>query len=320
MNDLRSPLEDRPSFRTAGTRGDDRVMATSEYYRTRLGSLRNSKWFPLVAVLGGVLAFSGIVSYAHKQGMQSGENATTPIIQADAGDFKQKPENPGGMEVPFQDAVVFEQLQKTPEGQTATETVENLLEAPEQPVAETTPAATATTEVATNAATPASEAPVTPPPATTPSAATTPEQPAATQTTETSVATTTTTAPAVETTPASAQPAVQAAVTPPAVEEVKKIAEVAPASAAPATKLETGTFRIQMGAFRDEAAARSAWAKFQKEFNSQLANVTPDFPRADLGAKGTFYRVQGINLSKASADELCRSLNAARAGSCMVVK
>jgi hypothetical protein len=90
--------------------------------------------------------------------------------------------------------------------------------------------------------------------------------------------------------------------------------EVAPASAPATTKITGGDYRIQMGAFRDEAAARAAWGKFQKEFSSQLTSVTPAFPRADLGAKGTFYRVQGTNLSKASADELCRSLNAARTG------
>lgn len=321
MNDLRSPLEDRPSFRPTSTRGDDRVMATSEYYRTRLGSLRQNKWFPLSVVLVAVLAFSGIVSYAHKQGMKSGENATTPIIQADAGDFKQKPENPGGMEVPFQDAVVFEQLQKNTD--TSTETVENLLAPPEQPVAETIPVAPTTpTETA--------QSPVTATAAPAESIVTT-EQEKITEQVATNTETVSPTTPTVPTAPAAIQPTttetapetpvetVQKIESKPAVEEVKKIAEVAPAAPAPTSQLQTGTFRIQLGAFRDEAAARSAWSKFQKEF-SQLATITPEFPRADLGAKGVFYRVQGINLSKASADDVCRALNATRSGSCMVVK
>jgi hypothetical protein len=88
----------------------------------------------LASVLAAVIVFSAIVSYAYKQGSQSGENATTPIITADSSDtVKEKPENPGGMEVPFQDAVVFDQLQKDTEGK---ETVENLLAPPEQPAAD----------------------------------------------------------------------------------------------------------------------------------------------------------------------------------------
>jgi cell division protein FtsN len=296
MNDLRSPLEDRP-YRANTTRSDERVIATSEYYRTKFGRIRQSRWFPLGSVLAAVIVFSAIVSYAYKQGSQSGENATTPIIVADSSATVEKPENPGGMEVPFQDAVVFDQLQKDTEGK---ETVENLLAPPEQPATTTTTAeATVTTPAATTTETPVAET------TTTPAAPTVTETPAApaTTTTTTTAATTTTTTPAPATAP-----------------EVKKMTEVAPASAPATTKITGGDYRIQMGAFRDEAAARAAWGKFQKEFSSQLTSVTPAFPRADLGAKGTFYRVQGTNLSKASADELCRSLNAARAGSCMVVR
>ncbi len=339
MNDLRSPLEDRP-FRPSPSRSDERVIATSEYYRTKFGSIRQSRWFPLASVVVAVVAFSGIVSYAYKQGSQSGANATTPIIEASNETVKQKPENPGGMEVPFQDAVVFDQLQKTPDAKPK-ETVENLLAPPEQPVASTTapaPAQTeqqvtaktettapaATTDKATPPAKTAEAAPSIAPPSeavVTPPEATTPEEQIAPKPSETL---------AVEKAPTPAETAAPAATetlkdvvaktAQSKPEEVKKIAETAPASAPAKTKVQSGTYRIQLGAFRDQAAARAAWAKFQKEFSAQLSGVTPDFPRADLGAKGTFYRVQGTKLSKASADELCRTLNAAKAHSCMVVK
>lgn len=298
MNDLRSPLEDRP-FRANTSRSDERVIATSEYYRTKFGALRQSRWFPLASVLTAVIVFSGIVSYAYKQGSQSGENATTPIITASNDTIKEKPENPGGMEVPFQDAVVFDQLQKNTEGK---ETVENLLAPPEQPAATTT----ATTTADATAATPA--------------AATTTTETTTAAATTTPATTETVTTPAVTETPVAATTTTTTTTAAPKAEEVKKMNEVAPASAPATTKITGGNYRIQMGAFRDEAAARAAWGKFQKEFSSQLSSVTPAFPRADLGAKGTFYRVQGTNLSKASADELCRSLNAARTGSCMVVQ
>lgn len=349
MNDLRSPLEDRP-YRIGTARSDERVIATSEYYRTRLGTLRESRWFPLACVLTAVVAFCGIVSYAYNQGSQSGENATTPIVTADAGVIKEKPENPGGMEVPFQDAVVFDQLQKTSDNTTPGETVENLLAPPEQPLAEATTAAPApvaaeqvSTEMPVAAASEQTSAPVTAPiqtadAAPAPAAVTAPvaqaapvEQPAAATTkqepapvaapvavpTETAAA-----APIAAPAPVVATPAVTAPT--PVVKtetaEVKKIAATAPAAASATAKIEAGSYRIQLGAFRDEAAARAAWSKFQKEFHAQLSSVAPAFPRADLGAKGVFYRVQGTNLSKASADQLCRTLNTSRAGSCMVVK
>ena len=310
MNDLRSPLEDRP-FRPSPSRSDERVIATSEYYRTKFGSIRQSRWFPLASVVAAVVVFSGIVSYAYKQGSQSGANATTPIIEADAGEIKQKPENPGGMEVPFQDAVVFDQLQKTPETKSG-ETVENLLAPPEQPVAAAT--TTAPTETKTADATAQPEAAVTQPEAVTPEEQTVPKAPDTIAVEKAAPAETPVTAKTEDIKDVVAK----TAETKP--EEVKKMAETAPASAPAKANIQSGSYRIQMGAFRDETAARAAWAKFQKEFSSQLASVTPDFPRADLGDKGTFYRVQGINLSKASADELCRSINAAKPKSCMVVK
>jgi hypothetical protein len=334
MNDLRSPSEDRPYRPASQSPRLAQDDVDPEYGMSVFDRIRYSRWFPLASVFAAVLIFSGIVSYAYKQGSQTGVNATTPVVMADSKDYKEKPANPGGMDVPFQDAVVFDQLQN--KGQTPTDgKTESLLPPPEQPVANgaaapaTTPAATETT---TAAATATPVVPATTPAASAPAGSTTATPtPATNATTPAAPSTTATTAAA----PAPSMPvpatAPVAAATAPAEEEeeapapapVKKaapakkavVAKATPAAAAP--KAEAGTYRIQLGAFRDESAARSAWSKVAKQYSS-LSGVTSAFPRADLGAKGVFYRAQGINLSKSSADSLCHTINANKAGSCIV--
>ena len=360
MNDLRSPLEDRPYRPSAQTTPrlaqDDQ---SHDYEMTLFDRIRYSRWFPLGSVVAAVLIFSGIISYAYNQGSQTGVNATTPVVAADTAAYKEKPENPGGMDVPFQDAVVFDQLQGQSESKPEGDTIESLLPPPEQPVAanatapvaEPTDAAKSATAVATaaNEAKPAeAEADATTTTTTTtttaPSADTiikeTPEakplaaetDPAAAPIASSSPEPKNLEAPTEIKTPEAVKketpkPAeVIAAPTPkpiakpaPVVASPKPIASPEPITAptpAPAA-VSSGAYRIQLGAFRDEAAARSAWGSVQKQF-SQLSGVAPAFPRADLGAKGVFYRAQGTNLSKESADSLCRTINASKAGSCIV--
>jgi len=378
MNDLRSPMEDRPYRSTerqsARLDQDDATYSTSEYYRTKFGSIRQSRWFPLASVFAAVLVFSGFISYAYKQGTQSGVNATTPVVEADKTDYKQKPANPGGMDVPFQDAVVFDQLQNKDQKTASGDKIESLLPPPEQPVAQTADAkaaapatteapktaeatsssttpATSQTATATNA-TPAADATKTA--AATPATAQTNATPAAPATTETTTiasapeakpVTTEAAAPADEpvtttktettaptasqktvaktktaSTTAASTAATAAAAKSATAAVAKKMASVAPASAPANTKITSGAYRVQLGAFRDQNAAHAAWSKLQKEFSAQLSGVSAEFPRADLGTKGTFYRVQGVKLSKASADEICRTINSTKSGSCIVAK
>jgi hypothetical protein len=278
MSDLRSPLEDRPYRPATRPVQADRVISTPQYYRSKFDAVRQHRFFPLGSVLVAVFAFAMVISYAYNEGSQTSANATTPLITASNESFKEKPENPGGMDVPFQDAIVFDQFQSG--AQSAANNVESLLPTPEQPIA------TAEQKGDT---------------------ITIKEKPAEVAQAETKTETLPT--PSNETLASTTMDDV-----------ARKLDEMAPASAPATTKIDSGNYRIQLGAFRDQTAAKSAWTKYQKEFSSQLSSVTPDFPRADLGAKGVFYRVQGINLSKATADELCRSINAAQKGACLVVK
>ena len=76
------------------------------------------------------LGVGAAVLYAYNKGREAGESKLPPIIQAQEGPTKVRPENPGGMQVPYQDKEVFTRLtaEKQP-GQ-----VERLLPPPEQPI------------------------------------------------------------------------------------------------------------------------------------------------------------------------------------------
>lgn len=324
MNDLRSPLEDRPyrpSAQSSPRLAQDDL--DPDYGMSFFDRIRYSRWFPLGSVVAAVLIFSGIVSYAYKQGAETGVNATTPVVTADSADYKEKPENPGGMDVPFQDAVVFDQLQDQ-SNKISGDTIESLLPPPEQPVATQQPTeaektaaavATASNEAVKNDA--VKEEVINQAPEAQPlPAETAPDsQPIPSSSAEPKNLEAPATAPATTTPPAPAAsiPAPAPVIAPPPAAAPK--ANVAPAASA----VSSGSYRIQLGAFRDESAARNAWAGVSKQF-PQLSGVTPAFPRVDLGAKGIFYRTQGINLSKESADSLCRTINASKAGSCIVAK
>lgn len=330
MNDLRSPVDDRPyrySERGDTRAQDDDVMSTAEYYRSYFDAIRQSRWFPLASVCAAVLVFSGIVSYAYKQGSQSGVNATTPVVEATDMAYKEKPANPGGMDVPFQDAIVFDQLQ-TQDSANAGETIESLLPPPEQPVATELAQADVNKTQAVSADNSAQQVVNTAPQPNTEATSAPVESIVAPQPTEAVLqhaapeatpkevkdipTTTAQTAPV--STPVAAAPKAEQKI-------AKTMDSVAPAAPKPAAAaISSGSYRVQLGAFRDEAAARAAWNTFQSQYAPNLTGVTPDFVRADLGAKGIFYRVHGKNLSKASADSICKAINAQRSGSCMVTQ
>lgn len=82
---------------------------------------------------------------------------------------------------------------------------------------------------------------------------------------------------------------------------------------------EEFSYKLQLAAFSSEANASSAWDKFSALHGDVLATLSPDVVSADLGARGTIYRLyaNGFN-TKAAARTACADLEAAGQG-CMVV-
>jgi hypothetical protein len=99
--------------------------------------------------------------------------------------------------------------------------------------------------------------------------------------------------------------------------QVASAAPAAPAGADPTAK-PTGV-RIQLASLPSEAAAWDAWKQISGKYSAQLTGLTAMVESADLGTKGTFYRVQtGPFATVAAAQERCTAMKAAGLD-CLVV-
>ena len=76
---------------------------------------------------------------------------------------------------------------------------------------------------------------------------------------------------------------------------------------------------LQIGSYKSEAEARASWQAFKSE-HDVAARYQPDVKEADLGVKGTWYRLRmGPFSDKTAALETCRKLKADGA-SCLVAQ
>ncbi len=92
----------------------------------------------------------------------------------------------------------------------------------------------------------------------------------------------------------------------------------APKKAAPAT--DRGDFRVQLSAFNSEARAVKEAERLARVHKSALGNLKITVVRADLGKRGTFYRLHARPLTgRAAAAAVCRKFSA-RKQACTVIK
>ncbi len=108
---------------------------------------------------------------------------------------------------------------------------------------------------------------------------------------------------------------------PPAAPEVQPqvLPEVEPTLTIPNRFAVSGGFQVQLSALRSEGAARSAWQKLQTAAPDLYTGARLDIQRADLGAKGVFFRLRvGSFESRESAKGFCADVKAT-GKDCMVV-
>ncbi|MFZ4762913.1 MAG: SPOR domain-containing protein [Alphaproteobacteria bacterium] len=84
---------------------------------------------PLLVGLAGIACIGLLLIYGYYRADQGG--GTIPVIKADASPVKRRPDNPGGMEVPFQDKMIFDKLSGN---NNDAEVVEHLIPPPEDPL------------------------------------------------------------------------------------------------------------------------------------------------------------------------------------------
>ncbi|MFB3134408.1 MAG: tetratricopeptide repeat protein [Rhodospirillales bacterium] len=114
-------------------------------------------------------------------------------------------------------------------------------------------------------------------------------------------------------------PGAPAAPGPPAGPGPKKFSASAPSGAPALVPPEAGAFRIQLGSLDSASAAEAEWRRLRRRHRDLLEALRPRVQRADLGAKGVFYRLQAGPLAAAGrAKGLCEAL-ARRNVRCLVI-
>ena len=118
--------------------------------------------------------------------------------------------------------------------------------------------------------------------------------------------------------PTTTKPAAAKPVEKPAAVAAKPVAVTTakPATTAPAG----GAYALQIGAYKSQDEAMAAWRAYQTKHTALLFGLKPDVQTADLGAKGTWYRLRvGSFADKTEAARLCDRLKA-EDGACFLAR
>lgn len=260
-------------------------------------------WLWVVLVL--ILAGGGWAGWMYLQGdadeMVSADGV--PLITAPKFELKEKPTDPGGMDVPDRDKLVYGRM--AGEGGND-QGVERLLPPPETPLEPPQ----AVSQAVSPAQQGAKAVVAMPPPAPKPAPAPAPiPEPAPAP------------APVAKAEPVPAPPVAIAAPAPkPAPAPTPAPAPAAPKATFKATAPAGQGYLVQLSAVRTEQAAKSEWARMVKKYADVLGALEPVIQRADLGARGIFYRVRGgWFTSRAEAKAICDELARRNVG-CIIAK
>ena len=94
----------------------------------------------------------------------------------------------------------------------------------------------------------------------------------------------------------------------------------APAPAVAATPASGSGWVVQVASQRSQNDAAATYQSLQKRFGSIFGGMKPSIRQADLGEKGTFYRIRvGSWSSRDAATSFCVKLKAA-GGDCVVTR
>ena len=79
-------------------------------------------------------------------------------------------------------------------------------------------------------------------------------------------------------------------------------------------------YYIQLASLRNEADARAAYDRIRSNFPNLVKGVSVVFPKADLGSRGTFTRIQIGPMSQHDAQSRCGNYStSAKGGTCLVL-
>lgn len=270
---------------------------------------------PLLIVLALVVLamFGGVVWLAYTQGVARGRGET-PVLTAAAGPERVAPAQQGGSNVPYQGFKIYEQPAPPDDSADGAPAQDAAKPAPAKPAAAVPPQETAPQkpQAAASATAPVAQAQA-PKPVPKPTA---PAKPAP-QKQPGSLAALIQQSDSTTPKASPAHPAPVAVAQGPAGGAPRQLGPQT-ASAAPAAT--GGAYVLQIGAYKSQADANAAWAAYKAKHAALLAGYSPDVKQADLGAKGTWYRLRVAGFSdREVATALCARLKG-DGGACILAK
>ncbi len=240
----------------------------------------------LVLALGVLLIFTGVVWNTYRQGVRPSEGGL-PVIAANDAPYKRSPDERGGVEVAGQDKAYYDSMDGLGDPAMQKAAARNPVDIRRRDVLAGGPSQ-ADSEAATDELPPIVYAED--------SAPTAPAQEEPIQI-------------------ANMQP-IPERVAPQIVDVEEETMPALPVTSRFASK---GTYQVQLSALRSREAAQTAWAGFQRTAPDLFMGASLDIQRADLGAKGVFYRLRvGSFADREAAKGFCADVKAA-GKDCMVV-
>lgn len=262
-----------------------------ENFEERKNEINRSQNIFVGTILG--VALAGIVSwFILSPDYSKTEDADIPVVRRPQTAVKVQPADPGGMEILNQDKTVYDIVEKK---DTDDIKVENLLPPPEEPkipqaIIEEETSDTPKEEVKINVVETAEKI------------INTNEQKAKPQ-------------PLPQPEPAPVKEEVKIVVEEKTVQQPKPVVIETPKQ----TEAAVGSWQIQLISSPNKSAMEKAWKDMSKKY-SALNGLPHEIESADLGSKGTFYRLKaGSFKDRAPADKICNSIKSA-GGSCLVKK
>ena len=258
---------------------------------------------PLLIVLALlVLAmFAGVVWLAYTQGVARGRGET-PVLTAANGPERVAPQDGGSNTVPYQGFKIYEQPAPPDDSAEASSPPAAAAKAPPIQAAAPAPAPAATTPKTAATATPPAKAAPTPP-----------KTVAALIQQANSVPEPAKPAPAAKSAPPAMKPAVPTAAPGPATGAPRPLvaaAKPAAPAATPAAAAGAG-YVLQIGAYKSQADAETAWKTYRAKHAALLTGYSDNVQQVDLGEKGTWYRLRiGGLADREVATALCDRLKA----------
>lgn len=300
--------------------GDEPAPLSGGPQRARGNGGGGRNWGRLIAAVfafAAVVGFGSLLAYTYLETRDGSTDPNSlPIVRADTRPMKTRPDQPGGIDVPFQDKEIYNRVGQQSSGGATTQTaqggqVERLLPGPEavmpRPVPEPPPAPRVVVPDAPQVEPTADAVPVPVPPRASiqPGGANAPAP-----------------VPPPAPLPAPVAPRPQQAA--PAPVPVPAAPAARPATPAPAPQVAAvpaaGGIRIQLASVRSQADAQREWERLRRQHGDVLGNLTASFPTVDLGDRGMFWRIQAGGFASADAAQAACAALRARGAGCNVVR